>query len=142
MMKSVGKCTRLILLTMGLMAQSLAWGQVTVSDDFSDGDFTANPPWSGRVAHHEVAAGELHLIAPAAAGQSHLYTASAIAQNASWEANFRMGFNPSTSNYAEFFFLLTDTLNLTGYGVRMRGSTPGRISLLRYNQGAATVLPG
>jgi len=90
-------CLLLSVLSLGVAGQ--------FTDDFSDGDFTQNPTWSGMTADFEVLSGELHLNAPAVASQSYLYTGSQASIDASWEFYIRMAFNPSSSNYAEVHLL-------------------------------------
>ena len=48
-------------------------GFTQVNDDFSDGNFTVNPAWSGYTAEFEVtSANQLQLNAPAQTDESHL----------------------------------------------------------------------
>jgi len=104
------------------------------SDDFTDGDFTNNPIWSGNVANHEVDASFiLHLNAPAQTDTSYLSTPSVAINAATWEFFVQMTFNPSSSNYAKIY-LVSDQANLTGslngYFIKV-GNTTDEISLYR-----------
>ncbi|NNC83922.1 MAG: hypothetical protein HKN79_10120, partial [Flavobacteriales bacterium] len=112
-----------------------------VNDDFSDGDFTNSPVWSGDSDEFEVdAMQELHLIAPANEGESYLSTPSISINNAQWDIHVRMDFNPSSSNRS-YIYLTSDQPDLegelNGYFV-MIGNTADEISLYRQD-GSSTI---
>ena len=53
------------------------------TDDFSDGNYTQNPQWTGVTSHFQVnTSNELQLNAPAATATSHLVTQSNAIGNA------------------------------------------------------------
>jgi PKD repeat protein len=99
--------------------------QAQVSDDFSDGNFTSNPTWSGDNSSYEVLNGELHLNAPAASDRAYLSTTSTSIDNSEWEMLFRMDANPSNNNHARFY-VVSDQSNvegsLNGYFIKIGGS--------------------
>ncbi|MEM9023108.1 MAG: hypothetical protein AAGB22_05170, partial [Bacteroidota bacterium] len=104
------------------------------TDDFSDGDFTANPMWDGDTAKFEVdGLNQLHLDAVPVTDVAYLSTPSASINNATWEFFLRMDFNPSSSNQA-LVYLVSDQADLNGplngYLVRI-GGTEDEISLFR-----------
>ncbi len=105
------------------------------TDNFSDGDFTANPYWVGNDSKFIVSANQLKLQAPAIADKAYLSTASEAINDASWEFVVTLGFNPSSSNYIRVY-LVSDSANvsgsLNGYYV-MLGNTADEISLYRQN---------
>ena len=105
------------------------------NDNFSDGDFDNNPEWFGNTDQFVVENGWLRLNAPAAAGTSYLSVSSDIVSEASWEFEFKMDFNPSSSNYAKVY-LISDQealdLPLNGYFLRL-GYTDDDICLFRQN---------
>ena len=85
----------------------------TLFDDFSDGDFTNNPPWSGDAVLYTVNAGfELQTDDLGNANTSYLSTPIVVADSVRWEFNVRMTFAPSTSNYCRVF-LVADNNDLT-----------------------------
>ena len=93
-----------------LLQTNLVFGQFT--DTFSDGNFTANPAWSGDIGNFEVDSfSKLHLN-DSIANTSYLTTQSQAIINASWEFEIKMGFDPSTSNYAKVY-LVADQEDLT-----------------------------
>ncbi|MBI3134822.1 MAG: lamin tail domain-containing protein [Bacteroidetes bacterium] len=109
------------------------------SDDFSDGDFTNAPAWSGMTANFEVnGSGQLHLLAPALDDTSYLAVPTTNIAT-TWDFFVRMEFNPSSSNLARIY-LVSDNANLTGslngYFVLV-GNTTDEISL--YRQTGTTV---
>ena len=104
-------------------------------DNFSDGDFTANPPWSGDNLKFIVNAGKLKLQAPTVGETAFLSIPSQAIHDASWEFYLQMDFNPSSANLAKIY-LVSDqpnlNLSLKGYFVKA-GNTSREISLYRQN---------
>jgi len=118
-----------VFLVLLLTQQSFA----QFTDNFSDGDFTANPGWVGNESKFIVSANQLKLQAPAVAGTAYLSTISSAINDATWEFFVKMEFNPSSSNYTRVY-LVSDSANvsgsLNGYYV-MLGNTADEISLYR-----------
>lgn len=116
-------------------------------DDFSDGDFTANPVWAGEDVKFEVnGANELWLNAPEVTEDAYLSTASSAIENATWEFLVRMDFGPSSSNNTEVY-LVSDQADVTGgvngYYVRIGGESPvadAKITLQRADDGSGTAI--
>jgi hypothetical protein len=108
------------------------YGQWT--DSFSDGDFTANPVWTGSSATFTIDNGWLRLNqVPPAAGISYLATASTAIESAQWEFTVRLDFTPSGSNYAGVYLTSSQpdlSAALNGYFVLI-GDTPREVSLYR-----------
>jgi hypothetical protein len=104
------------------------------TDDFSDGDFTNNPEWSGNSGRFIVnSSNELQLNDSDTARISYLSTASEAIYDASWEFLVKMRFKPSSSNYCDVY-LISNTSDLAntanGYFVRV-GSSIHDICLYR-----------
>lgn len=134
------KVNRPFLLLFGLIiANCVAFSQV--SEDFSDGDFTNNPTWSGDVSLFTVTSGELQSQS-AGAATYYLSTPSSITSDAEWEFFFDLQFSTSGANYASFY-LMADNADLNnvsnGYFVRMGGTTD-EISLYKVVGGTETIL--
>ena len=110
-------------------------------DDFTDGDFTSNPVWSGDNALFAVTANELNSQSPGAATY-YLSTPSALATNAQWDFYFNFKFSTSGANYADVY-LMSDVANVTipndGYFVRIGGTTD-EVSLYKIVGGVPTIL--
>ena len=94
-----------------------------VQDDFSDGNFTNNPSWTGDDAKFEVnATQQLHLNAPAITDTASLGTANTAINSIEWDFYFKLDFSPSSSNYLKVY-LVSDQPNfkqpLNGYFLKM-----------------------
>lgn len=111
------------------------------TDDFTDGDYTTNPEWTGDDAKFIVnASQELQLMAPAESSDAYLSTSSESIENAVWEFYIRMEFNPSSTNYSRVFLVSNsaDLRNpLNGYFVYI-GGTNDEISLFRQTASTRT----
>ena len=121
----------------------ICFSQISITDNFSDGDFSNNPVWSGDTSMF-IVNGTFELqLNDNAAGSSYLSTSSQIAENAYWNFRMRMDFNPSSSNYAKVY-LLSDQPDLSsvinGYYVRFGGSSADRISLYRQDGNISNVI--
>ncbi|MBN8576054.1 MAG: lamin tail domain-containing protein [Cytophagales bacterium] len=115
-----------------------------VSDNFSDGDYTADPTWTPSGADNWVVVnGQLRSNVAIANTSFYITTPSAKAVNAQWEFWVNLQFNTSSANYVDVF-LTADQSNLqsaalNGYFVRI-GGTPDEISLYKIVNGITTVL--
>ncbi len=123
-----------------MLFSSLALAQI--SESFSDGNFTANPTWSGSTAFFTVnAALQLQSAGPNATSELTLFTPNTQFQNTEWTFYVRMDFSPSSSNHARIY-LMSDSDSLktgSGYFVRLGedGSADG-VDLYRQQNGSAT----
>ncbi|MCB9198073.1 MAG: lamin tail domain-containing protein [Flavobacteriales bacterium] len=127
------KVNRLFLLLLGwIIGTSMLLAQV--SDDFSDGDFTNNPVWSGDDVDFEVDGSfMLHLNAPAVSATKYLSTPSVAIENGSWEFIVQITFNPSSSNYTDVYLTSSSadlSSSLNGYFVRI-GNSDDDVSLYK-----------
>lgn len=85
-----------------------------ISDDFSDGNLTTDPPWHSSSDHFIVnSTGELQLQAPVA-GTSWLSTDAVLSagQTARWELYIKQSFAPSGANFGRFY-LMSDRKDLS-----------------------------
>jgi len=107
--------------------------QAQVIENFSDGDFTTNPIWTGDIANWKVVNNQLNSNAPTTSAQTFLTTFNSLAQNTQWEFTVNLKFATSSANYTDIF-LISDSLNLlgqnSGFFVRV-GNTADEISLYR-----------
>lgn len=121
------------------LIQSALFGQFT--DDFSDGDFTTNPVWSGDVGLFSATSNVLNSQSPGAATY-YLSTASTLSTNAQWEFFIDLQFGTSGANIVDVY-LMSDAANLNttsnGYFVRF-GLTSDEISLYKMVGGIETIL--
>jgi hypothetical protein len=105
------------------------------TDNFTDGNFTSNPTWTGSTADWIVnSAFQLQSNNTTANGTFYLSTASTLATTAQWDFYCNITFNPSGTNYIDVFLTASAsdlTLNATsGYFVRI-GNTLDEIALYR-----------
>lgn len=113
------------------------------TDNFSDGNFTANPVWVGNAADW--------IVNPSLQLQSnnmvvnstyYLSTASTLATTAQWDFYAQITFNPSSTNFIDVYLTASAadiSLNTTtGYFVRI-GNTDDEICLYRKDATGAVV---
>ena len=78
-----------------------------LSEDFSDGDFTSNPQWSGDVSNFIInASNELQLNAASVTDISYLSTETGIldfSDTIVWNFRMNMLFSPSSNNTGRFY---------------------------------------
>lgn len=116
--------------------------QAQLTENFSDGDFTANPSWIGNTGDWNVNANQqLQSNNQVANSSFYLSTANTLATQAQWEFYTQLAFSTSGSNYVDVYLIasqsdLTQSGN-TGYFVRI-GNTDDEISLYRKDGGSST----
>lgn len=100
------------LLIFWFLISFTAFGQVT--DDFSDGDFTTNPTWSGTTADFIVNTSQQLQLNNTVAATSQLTTIHNLPDlNAKeWRIWVKQSFSPSSSNYGRVY-LTADNSDLT-----------------------------
>ena len=91
----------------------LSYGQIT--DDFSDGDFTNNPTWSGDAAQFTVNTSQQLQLNSSGTGSSYLAVATSLPtlDNTEWQFYIKLNFSPSGSNNARVY-LVSNSQNLKG----------------------------
>lgn len=112
-------------------------------DDFSDGDLTTSPAWSGHLDSFTIdTAGMLRLDAPSNTATSFISTPCPVVGDARWDARIRLEFDPSSANHA-LLVCISDTAVLTGpvhgYAVRI-GSSDDDVDLLRLDGASRTTV--
>ncbi|WP_052597895.1 lamin tail domain-containing protein [Aureispira sp. CCB-QB1] len=112
----------------------------TLQEDFSDGNFSANPTWVGTTSLFTVnSSNQLQSQSPVPATY-YLSTPSNLYTNTIWEFYFDFQFSTSSVNFAKIY-LMSDSLNLNntmnGYFV-MLGGTNDEISLYSVINGVET----
>jgi hypothetical protein len=113
-----------------------------VIDDFSDGNFSANPTWEGDDSLWQVNT-NLQLQSKGSTGSSKdisLSTQNSFQINTEWRFLVRFNFSPSTQNFCRFY-LASDQINLkgnlNGYYIQFGGSTGNTDSISLYKQEGA-----
>ena len=94
---------RYILINFFILTSSLLFAQI--SDDFSDGDFTTNPAWSGTPGDYIVNAGFETQLNNTIAASSYLSTAHGLAtlDTKEWKFWTKQTFAPSSTNYGRVY---------------------------------------
>lgn len=82
-----------------------------VSDDFSDGNFSENPAWTGDQNKFIVNNNFQLQLYDTIAGSSSLSTANSYEGETEWRCYIRLAFSPSSNNFARFY-LISDQQNL------------------------------
>lgn len=112
------------------------------TENFSDGDFTASPAWTGSSSDWNVnSAGQLQSNNTVANSTFYITTPSTLATEAEWEFYVQLGFNTSSTNYVDVF-LMAAANDLTapatdGYYVKI-GNTADEIALYKRTGGTST----
>lgn len=111
------------------------------SDNFNDGNFTANPTWQGAPADFIInASGQLQSANNTASSTFLITTAHTTVQQTAWEFWVKFDFNPSSVNYTDVWLasIMQDVSNMAngGYFVRI-GSADDDICLYKKEAGNA-----
>ncbi len=83
-----------------------------VSDDFTDGDFTQNPAWTGTAETFVVNTALQLQLNDSVEGVSWLSTANQKASQCEWRLWVKQSFSPSSNNYGRIY-LVSNRQNLT-----------------------------
>ncbi len=83
------------------------------TDNFTDGDFTSNPSWTGDDALYKVNASFQLQLNSTAAGTSTLSAANTMLPDMEWNFWIKLAFAPSDNNLARVY-LCSDNANLQG----------------------------
>lgn len=118
-----------------LVQFSVGMATAQLTENFSDGNFTANPSWVGNTADWIVNANlQLQSNNTTASSSFYLSTASTLATSTQWEFYVRLNFNTSSANYVDAYLTASasdlSATTTTGYFVRI-GNTQDEISLYR-----------
>jgi hypothetical protein len=115
-----------------------------VIDNFSDGDFTANPTWITNIpSDFTVTSAQLKSANTTTNTNFYISTTSTLASNCQWEFYVNLQFNTSGTNYVDAY-LISDVANLqaaaiNGYFVRI-GNTLDEICLYKRSGTLATAV--
>ncbi len=112
------------------------------TDNFGDGDFTANPAWTpDNAANWTVVSNQLRSNNTSTNSTFLISTPSALSLNAQWEFYVNLQFNTSSANYVDIYLMSsTASMNATnGYFVRI-GGTPDEISLYKSTGAVSSII--
>lgn len=133
---------RVFVVLLLLFCVSLLNAQVI--ENFSDGDFTANPTWTlNSASDFSVNAGQLKSANTTANSSFYISTTNTLTSNCTWEFWVNLQFATSGSNYVDAY-LMSDNSNLlasniNGYFVRI-GNTSDDICLYKSTAGTQVIL--
>lgn len=135
-----------ILFLIFLSLSLCSWAQL-LQDDFSDGDFSNNPIWTGSNTEFIVNPSfQLQTDNLGVSATSQLSTPAAIQDSTTWEFFVNMAFAPSTSNFTRVF-LQSDNSDLSacsnGYYLQIGSAgTLDSIEIYRLDNATATKIFG
>ncbi|MES2622470.1 MAG: lamin tail domain-containing protein [Bacteroidota bacterium] len=111
-----------------------------LTDNFSDGDFTANPAWIGKTDSFTIDNGMLRSNGLQVSSTIYLSTATTLIDSVEWNFLMRLDFNPSSTNLVKVY-LASDqsdlSASLNGYYVQF-GETGNTDSLDIFLQNGLT----
>ena len=113
-----------------------------IQDDFSDGDFTTNPSWSGDDMQFKVNSSKKLQLNSSGSDTSFLSTANSLLSNTEWRFYIKQSFNSSSNNHSRIYLVSNQAdlkNNLNGYFVQF-GSTQDDICLYRQDGNTTTKL--
>ncbi|MEQ6121801.1 lamin tail domain-containing protein [Reichenbachiella sp. MALMAid0571] len=114
------------------------------NEDFSDGDFTNNPVWSGDVGEFEIESTQLNSNGPDETSVLFLSTPSSIFDQAIWEFLIDLRFAPSGSNKVRVYLASNQEnleTDLDGYYIEIGQSNEDYIKFFRHDaNGTETLL--
>ena len=115
-------------------------------EDFSDGDFTANPIWTGTTADFEVNAARQLQTSATVASTSYLTTSNTLTtlDDVEWRFYLKQGFAGSGSNFTKIFLTADDATLINvqnGYYLLFgEAGSNDAIKLYKVSSGVATLI--
>lgn len=136
---------KLIYLLLGLLLSlSSLTAHAQLVENFTDGDFTNNPTWTGDAGNFLVTGQQLQSNGPAVTGtQLQLTTPCQTTTGTTWEFWANLKLATSSGNLADMWLMASQadlkSANTKGYFVRL-GGTDDEVSLFRKDSAKAPVL--
>ncbi len=106
---------KILLTTILLLASCYGFAQFT--DDFTDGDFSQNPTWTGDTHLFIIENLKLRLNSSSGNDSTVLVTPSAVMNNTEWNFWIRLAFSPTNNNHPKIYLVST--------GADLRGALNG-----------------
>ena len=130
-----------LLLYLPLLIVTNLVARAQFSENFIDGNFTANPSWTGSPGDWIVnASAQLQSNNIVANSSFYISTVSTLATASQWEFYANLTFATSGSNYVDVYLTASasnlSSIGTSGYFIRM-GNTADEISLYRKDAGVA-----
>lgn len=117
------------------------WLNAQINDNFSDGDFTQNPTWSGDDASFLITSEQLQSNGPNVSGSKiYLSTQSTLIHQTEWSFLVDLKFNPTATTFTRIYLVsssndLKDSLD--GYFIHIGNTNDDYVKL--YRQSGTTV---
>ena len=133
---------RILTIILTVLTCNLSYAQIT--ENFTDGDYTAAPTWTiSSASDFTVNLGQLKSTNTTSNTSFYISTSNTLAANCTWEFWVNLQFATSGANYVDAY-LISDNSNLlastiNGYFVRI-GNTSDDISLYKSTAGAQSIL--
>ena len=127
-----------------ILTQLVCFGQI--SDDFSDGDFTNNPVWTGTDADYIVNGSNQLQLDNVGAATSYLSTPHTLGtlNDKEWRFWTRQNFSPSSGNYGRIYLTASVadlTSNPEGFYIQLGASgSQDSVELYKYESGSSTLI--
>ncbi|MDH5368163.1 MAG: Ig-like domain-containing protein, partial [Cyclobacteriaceae bacterium] len=119
------------------------FGLAQFTDQFSDGELTTNPLWSGDVTNFTVSLDSLRSNGPAATASIYLSTPTTLIYNTVWEFSIKLDFAPSASNQVNVYLVAdnaTLTTALNGYYISIGQAGDDQIKLYKQTGNTSILL--
>ncbi|HOY33180.1 MAG TPA: lamin tail domain-containing protein [Bacteroidales bacterium] len=125
-------------------------GYTQVTDDFSDGDFTTNPAWSGTgmdtnfvVASETLQSDGPHWNLNTLGDTIYLATANTLISNTEWSFLIDLGFNPTADNVVRVYVVADSSdlrYGLNGYYIELGQTSADNIKFFKQTGTTSTLL--
>ncbi len=130
-----------LLLFLQVILTSYLISHAQVSENFTDGDFTNNPSWTGNTGDWRINSTlQLQSNNTNTNGSFYLSTPNTLATTAQWAFYVNLTFATSGANYTDIYLITSASdltaISTTGYFVRI-GNTDDEVSLYRKDAGIA-----
>jgi hypothetical protein len=117
------------------------WLVSQVLEDFSDGNFTSNPTWTGDQSKFIVNTSFQLQLNDSQEGTSFLATANSICNEAEWHFLVKLSFSPSSNNFARIYLVSNQenvSQQLNGYYIQL-GETGSADAIELFKQSGGTI---
>lgn len=135
-----------ILLFFFSLSSLLSFGQISITENFNDSNFTSQPQWFGDTADFFININkQLQSKANSSSATKSMVIGSSIIDSASWEFFVELNFDPSASNFARVYLSSNQkdlSSSLEGYFVQIGGQSGivDEVSLFRQDGSGLTKL--
>ncbi|MFW6019793.1 MAG: lamin tail domain-containing protein, partial [Bacteroidales bacterium] len=92
-----------LLISLYIVLALKAYPQIT--DDFTDGDFSSNPSWTGDVSDFIINASNQLQLNTSGEGESYLVTANQLGDSVQWDFWVKLSFAPSGNNNSRVYLI-------------------------------------